>query len=235
MCAAHCSAEPFPSPDFAPPRSCCPCATAAARRRPLRLSYHRQSLLFELNRCPEELLDADAWVRAIEAKFSTFVLPCSEEHKVRFTALQLRGEALMWWEHFKTITSRDVVISDVTLTSLKTPEWSQLVFCDDFVLVSMVASHLFIGDEIGFSVIDVSPICDEFCVVMDLNSFYDKRFWSYIIPCFRHNFTSAWLTDVAVNVVSDFVTILFRHNLLLTAFASDVALTSAMTWQLTWR
>jgi hypothetical protein len=32
----------------------------------------------------------------------------------------------------------------------------------------MVASHLFIGDEIGFSVIDVSPICDEFCVVMDL-------------------------------------------------------------------
>jgi hypothetical protein len=28
----------------------------------------------------EEPLDADAWVRAIEAKFSTFVLPCSEEH-----------------------------------------------------------------------------------------------------------------------------------------------------------
>jgi hypothetical protein len=49
-------------------------------------------------------------------------------------------------------TSRDVVINDVTLTSLKTQEWSQLVFCDDFVLVTMVASHLFIGDEIGFSV-----------------------------------------------------------------------------------
>jgi hypothetical protein len=75
-------------------------------------------------------------------------------------------------------TSRDVVINDVNVTSLKTPEWSQLVFCDDFVLVTMVASHLFIGDEIGFSVIDVSPICDEFCVVMDLNSFYDKRFCS---------------------------------------------------------
>jgi hypothetical protein len=45
-------------------------------------------------------------------------------------------------------------------------------------LVTMVASHLFIGDEIGFSVIDVSPICDEFCVVMDLNSFHDKHFWS---------------------------------------------------------
>jgi hypothetical protein len=39
----------------------------------------------------------------------------------------------------------------------------------------MVASHLFIGDEFGFSVIEVSPIWDEFCVVMDLNSFYDKR------------------------------------------------------------
>jgi hypothetical protein len=70
-------------------------------------------------------------------------------------------------------TSRDVVINDVASSSLKTPEWSQLVFCDDFGLVTMVASHLFIGDEIGFFVIDVSPICDEFCVVMDLNSFYD--------------------------------------------------------------
>jgi hypothetical protein len=49
----------------------------------------------------EEPLDADAWVRAIEAKFSAFVLPCSEEHKATFAALQLRGEALMWWEHFK--------------------------------------------------------------------------------------------------------------------------------------
>jgi hypothetical protein len=49
----------------------------------------------------EEPLDADAWVRAIEAKFSAFVLPCSEEHKAIFAALQLRGEALMWWEHFK--------------------------------------------------------------------------------------------------------------------------------------
>jgi transposase InsO family protein len=32
-------------------------------------------------------------------------------------------------------TSRDVVINDVTLTSLKMPEWSQLVFCDDFVTI----------------------------------------------------------------------------------------------------
>jgi hypothetical protein len=48
-------------------------------------------------------------------------------------------------------TSRDVVINDVTLTSLKTPQWSQLVFCDDLFLVTMVVPRLFIGDEIGFS------------------------------------------------------------------------------------
>jgi hypothetical protein len=47
----------------------------------------------------EEPLDADAWVRATEAKFSAFVLPYSEEHKASFAALQLCGEALMWWEH----------------------------------------------------------------------------------------------------------------------------------------
>jgi hypothetical protein len=31
----------------------------------------------------EEPLEADAWVRAIEAKFSTFTLLCSEERKAR--------------------------------------------------------------------------------------------------------------------------------------------------------
>jgi hypothetical protein len=30
------------------------------------------------------------------------VLPCSEENKANFTALQLREEALMWWDHFKS-------------------------------------------------------------------------------------------------------------------------------------
>jgi hypothetical protein len=45
----------------------------------------------------EEPLDADAWARAIEAKFFAFVLPCSEERKASFATLQLRGEALMWW------------------------------------------------------------------------------------------------------------------------------------------
>jgi hypothetical protein len=37
----------------------------------------------------EEPLDVDTWVRAIEAKFSAFVLPCSEVHKASFAALQL--------------------------------------------------------------------------------------------------------------------------------------------------
>jgi hypothetical protein len=79
-----------------------------------------------------------------------------------------------------SITSRDVVINDITLTSLKTPEWSQLVFCDDFVLVTMVASHLCICDEISFFVIDVSLIRDEIVVVMEMNSIYDERRWSWI-------------------------------------------------------
>jgi hypothetical protein len=51
----------------------------------------------------EELLEADAWVRAIEAKFSAFTLPCSEERKANFATLQLWGEAMMWWEHFKSM------------------------------------------------------------------------------------------------------------------------------------
>jgi hypothetical protein len=54
-CVAHCSAGPFPSPDFAPPRLCCPGAAATARRRPLRPSYRRQSLRGEPNRLPRRL------------------------------------------------------------------------------------------------------------------------------------------------------------------------------------
>jgi hypothetical protein len=48
----------------------------------------------------DDPLEAEAWIKAIEAKFSAFVLPCSEENKA---ALQLWGEALMWWDHFKTM------------------------------------------------------------------------------------------------------------------------------------
>jgi hypothetical protein len=54
----------------------------------------------------EDPLEAEAWIKAIEAKFSAFVMPCSKENKANFAALQLRGEALMWlsygppWAHY---------------------------------------------------------------------------------------------------------------------------------------
>jgi hypothetical protein len=47
----------------------------------------------------KEPLAADAWIRAIEAKFSVFTLECNAS----FAALQLRGAALIWWENFKTM------------------------------------------------------------------------------------------------------------------------------------
>jgi hypothetical protein len=56
----------------------------------------------------EEPLDADAWVGAIDTKFSAFVLPCSEEHKARFAALQLRGDTLMWWESLRSCNLLDM-------------------------------------------------------------------------------------------------------------------------------
>jgi hypothetical protein len=45
----------------------------------------------------EDPLEAEAWIKVIQGKISAFVQPCSEENKANFTALQLRGEALMWW------------------------------------------------------------------------------------------------------------------------------------------
>jgi hypothetical protein len=35
----------------------------------------------------EDALEAEAWVKAIEAKFSAFVLPCYQENKANFAAL----------------------------------------------------------------------------------------------------------------------------------------------------
>jgi hypothetical protein len=49
----------------------------------------------------EEPLEADAWLRAIEAKLDVLTSPCSEERKVKFAAMYLRGPALLWWDHFK--------------------------------------------------------------------------------------------------------------------------------------
>jgi hypothetical protein len=60
----------------------------------------------------EDPLEAEAWIKAIEAKFSAFVMPCSEENKANFAALQLRGEALMWWDHFKTMEQGHAVTWD---------------------------------------------------------------------------------------------------------------------------
>jgi hypothetical protein len=34
----------------------------------------------------EEPLDADAWIRAIEAMFAVFTLPCTEGRKAKFAA-----------------------------------------------------------------------------------------------------------------------------------------------------
>jgi hypothetical protein len=51
----------------------------------------------------DDPLEAEAWIKAIDAKFSAFVLPCSEENKANFATLQLRGEALMWRDHFQTM------------------------------------------------------------------------------------------------------------------------------------
>jgi hypothetical protein len=51
----------------------------------------------------KEPLAADAWIRAIEAKFSVFTLPCFEERKASFATLQLCGATLLWWENFKTM------------------------------------------------------------------------------------------------------------------------------------
>jgi SAM-dependent MidA family methyltransferase len=55
----------------------------------------------------KEPLAVDAWIKAIEAKFSVFVLPCSEERQDSFASLQLRGEALLWWEHYKSMISEE--------------------------------------------------------------------------------------------------------------------------------
>jgi hypothetical protein len=44
-------------------------------------------------------MDADAWIRTIESKFSLLTAPCSEANKARFAAQQLRGAARLWWDN----------------------------------------------------------------------------------------------------------------------------------------
>ncbi|XP_072150847.1 uncharacterized protein [Setaria viridis] len=58
----------------------------------------------------EDPLDADAWIRAIESKFSLLTAYCPDENKVRFTVQQLRGSALLWWEHYHAMQPADHVV-----------------------------------------------------------------------------------------------------------------------------
>ena len=46
-------------------------------------------------------LEADAWIRTIEDKFS--ILNCSEVNKTAFAAQQLRGPAKIWWDNHKAL------------------------------------------------------------------------------------------------------------------------------------
>jgi hypothetical protein len=40
-----------------------------------------------------------------------FTLPCSEGRKAKFAALQLRGSALLWWEHYKSMQQPEYEIT----------------------------------------------------------------------------------------------------------------------------
>ena len=46
----------------------------------------------------EDPLEADTWLRLMEAKFK--LLTCSEEQKTLFATHQLRGPAASWWETY---------------------------------------------------------------------------------------------------------------------------------------
>jgi hypothetical protein len=48
----------------------------------------------------DEPLDADAWLRTIESKFTLLSAPCLDENKALFAAQQLRGTARIWWDHY---------------------------------------------------------------------------------------------------------------------------------------
>ena len=63
----------------------------------------------------EEPLDADAWIRAIESKFTLLTNPCSEANKARFAVQRLGGISLLWWEnHVATLPAGHVVSSCAT-------------------------------------------------------------------------------------------------------------------------
>ena len=49
----------------------------------------------------DDPLEADAWIRTIEDKFS--ILNCAEMDKAVFAAQQLRGPAKIWWVNHKAL------------------------------------------------------------------------------------------------------------------------------------
>src|SRR6185312_14130485 len=49
----------------------------------------------------DDPLDADAWIRTIEDRFS--ILNCTEMDKAAFAAQQLRGPAKIWWVNHKAL------------------------------------------------------------------------------------------------------------------------------------
>jgi len=58
----------------------------------------------------EEPLDANAWIRTIESKFTLLHVPCSEENKARFAAQQLRESAHLWCDHYSAMLQAGHVV-----------------------------------------------------------------------------------------------------------------------------
>jgi hypothetical protein len=59
----------------------------------------------------DEPLDADAWLRTIESKFTLLSVPCSEANKTLFAAQQLRGTACIWWNNYCATLPVDYVVN----------------------------------------------------------------------------------------------------------------------------
>jgi hypothetical protein len=59
----------------------------------------------------EEPLDADAWLRTIESKFTLLTIPCADSSKAHFAAQQLCGAARIWWDSYCAMQTDGHVIS----------------------------------------------------------------------------------------------------------------------------
>jgi hypothetical protein len=59
----------------------------------------------------DEPVDANAWLRTIESKFTLLPTPCFDENKALFAAQQLRGTARIWWDNYHAMQPTDHVIT----------------------------------------------------------------------------------------------------------------------------